>query len=383
MKSFFCKGLLLAIFSFPLLAIAQEPDSLDIMIGQMIMAGVRDYQDPEIRKELEEDLAAGRAGGIILFEKNVLPENSKQELADMILKLQEKSRSPLLVAIDEEGGKVNRLKPKYGFHKPPSAQFMGKMDNYDSTVYFSKLTARNLHNLGINVNFAPSVDVNINPENPIIGGKERSFSPDFRKVAYHAAAYIRGHDDVGIATSLKHFPGHGSSKNDTHLGVADVSNTWQLEEIYPYQMLIDSGLVRAVMTSHVVNRSLDESMLPGTLSPKVVNGLLRAHLGFDGVVFTDDMQMKAITSQYGVENSVQLAIKAGVDVMVFANNVTGHDVVTVRRVHAAIRKMVTDNEISVARIEQSYARIRKMKWSLGLLEPNYVKNLERRLKALY
>ncbi|MEM9326182.1 MAG: glycoside hydrolase family 3 N-terminal domain-containing protein [Bacteroidota bacterium] len=384
MKSIFLKSLALLMFcSSGIIALGQAKDSLDTMIGQMIMAGVRDYANSAIRTELFEDLGSGKVGGVILFEKNVVPQNSKQELSEMILKLQQKSMRSLLVAIDEEGGKVNRLKPKYGFHKPPSAQFLGKMDNYDSTAYFSKLNARNLQNLGINVNFAPCVDVAVNPNNPIIAGKERSFSSDFRKVAYHAAAYIRGHDEVGVATSLKHFPGHGSSKNDTHLGVADVSDTWLVEEIYPYQMLLDSGLVKAVMTSHVVNRSLDESKKPGTLSPKIVNGLLRGHLGFDGVVFTDDMQMKAITDHYGVENSVKLAIEAGVDVLVFANNVVDHEVVTVRQVHAIIKQMVADKVISRARIEQSYGRIMKMKWELGLLEPNYVKNLERRLKELY
>jgi len=264
-------------------------DSLEIKIGQMIMGGVRDYYDPSIKSELLEDLEAGKLGGIILFEKNLLPVDSKKELSNMILEAQEKSPYPLLVGIDEEGGRVNRLKPKYGFHKPPSAQQLGEIGSLDSTQLYSEKTAKNLHDLGININFAPNVDVNINPDNPIIGQIGRSFSEDYKEVTRHAQAYIKGHDQYMIGTALKHFPGHGSSEDDTHLGIADVSTTWLIEELYPYQALIDSGIVKAVMTSHVINRSLDEKKLPGAHAHKIVAGVLRNHLRYQGVVFYDEM----------------------------------------------------------------------------------------------
>ena len=352
------------------------------MIGQMIMGGVRDFYDTGIKQELLADIKAGRLGGIILFEKNLLPVDSKKELASLILECQKNSNTPLLVSIDEEGGRVNRLKPKYGFHKPPSAESLGKINNLDTTRYYSGLTAKALYDLGINVNFAPNVDVNINPDNPVIGKIGRSFSSDYQTVAAHAAAYISGHDEYNIATAIKHFPGHGSSKDDTHLGVADVSETWVIEEIYPYKMLIDSNVVKAVMTSHVVNRSLDESKLPGTLSNKIVNGVLRGLLGFDGVVFTDDMQMKAIADNYGLEKSIELAINGGVDVLVFANNVPNHDVVTVREVFDMINQMVSEGQITKQRITESYQRITALKGQLGLLEPNYSRKLQKRLKDL-
>ena len=360
----------------------QKKDSLEIMIGQMIMGGVRDFYDTGIKQELLADIKAGRLGGIILFEKNLLPVDSKKELASLILECQKNSNTPLLVSIDEEGGRVNRLKPKYGFHKPPSAESLGKINNLDTTRYYSGLTAKALYDLGINVNFAPNVDVNINPDNPVIGKIGRSFSLDYQTVAAHAAAYISGHDEYNIATAIKHFPGHGSSKDDTHLGVADVSETWVIEEIYPYKMLIDSNVVKAVMTSHVVNRSLDESKLPGTLSNKIVNGVLRGLLGFDGVVFTDDMQMKAIADNYGLEKSIELAINGGVDVLVFANNVPNHDVVTVREVFDMINQMVSEGQITKQRITESYQRITALKGQLGLLEPNYSRKLQKRLKDL-
>lgn len=378
------KNLFIALVLFQVSALqAQETDSLDLMIGQMIMAGVRDFYDDTLKTELLEDLESGKVGGIILFEKNILPVNSKAEFAKMVMETQKKAAIPLLVAIDEEGGRVNRLKPKYGFHKPPSAQMLGAMDDLDSTTFYSEKTAMALSSIGINVNFAPSVDVNINTENPIIGKIGRSFSQDYAQVATQAQAYITGHDNHRIATVLKHFPGHGSSKNDTHLGVADVSNTWLIEEIYPYKQLIDSGMVRGVMTSHVVNRSLDESKLPGTLSKKIVGGLLRNHLGFDGVVFTDDMQMRAIADHYGLKRAIKLAIQAEVDVLVFANNVPNHQVVSVRETFEIIKQLVQEGEITIDRIREAYVRVTAMKQSLGLLDKDYVKKLNKRLKVLY
>ncbi len=362
---------------------AQEKDSLDIMIGQMIMTGIRDYYDPEIKAALVRDLEAGKIGGVVLFEKNLLPENTQAELAKMNVAIQKKVEIPLFITIDEEGGRVNRLKPKYGFHKPPSAQALGEIDNVDSTRFYSEKTAKTLYDLGININFAPNVDVNINPDNPIIGKIGRSFSPDHNEVAQHARAYIEGHNNHNIGTALKHFPGHGSSKNDTHLGIADVSDTWLIEEIFPYQSLVDEGIVRGVMTSHVVNRSLDGSKLPGTLSKKIVQGVLRDHLGYEGVVFTDDMQMKAIADNYGLENAIILAVNAGVDVLIFANNVADYNLVTVERVFDIIKEGVATDKISVETIRKSYKRVMALKKDLGLLEDNYPKKLQKRLKGLY
>ena len=376
---------LLAVFLFaPFFSFGQIPgDSLNLMIGQMIMIGVPDFYDSQQKQQLLEDLAAGKIGGVILFEKNILPVNPKGELAKMISEIQSSANLPVFVSIDEEGGRVNRLKPKYGFHKPPSAAKIGQWDNSDSTFLYASKTAKNLHSLGINVNYAPSVDVNINPRNPVIGKIDRSFSADYQKVTEHARTVIAAHDSNQIATVLKHFPGHGSSKNDTHLGIADVSDTWLIEELYPYKALIEEGAVKGIMTSHVVNRSLDSLKLPGTLSQKMVNGLLRNFLGYQGVVFSDDLQMGAITQHYGREKAILLAIKAGVDVLMFANNVNLSDIATSQEVIKTIRQLVESGEISPERIRLSYQRITKLKTELGLFSPNYIKSLEKRLKILY
>ncbi|MDW3196365.1 MAG: glycoside hydrolase family 3 N-terminal domain-containing protein [Cytophagales bacterium] len=346
---------------------SQEQDSLDIMIGQMIMAGVRDFQQTDLREELLLNLEQGKIGGVVLFEKNVPKTNTKQGLIAMIDTLQAHASIPLLVSIDEEGGIVNRLKPKYGFDDPPSAQQLGAWDNTDTTYFYAQRIADNLKSLGINLNYAPVVDLNVNPKNPIIGGIGRSFSADYLEVVEHAAVYIQAHRDANVGTALKHFPGHGSSAKDTHKGIADVSKTFVIEELYPYKMLIDSGKVDAVMTSHVMNRILADS-LPGTLSKRVVDGVLRGFLGYDGVVFSDDMQMKAITNHYGLETSVKLSILAGVDILVYANHVLEKDVIPVNKLFNLMKQLVNSGEIPEERIRESYKRIMDFKVQLGLLE---------------
>lgn len=345
---------------------AQEQDSLDIMIGQMIMIGLGDFNKLEKKAPVFEAVRSGKAGGIILFEKNLAPKKTSENLRAILDYAQSQATIPLFVSIDEEGGRVNRLKTKYGFPKTVTAQYLGDLDNPDSTAFYARKTAATLRKLGINMNFAPSVDVNINPNNPVIGKIGRSYSSDYQKVIRHAEQVIEAHELYGVVTVLKHFPGHGSSKNDSHLGMADVSNTWRFEELYPYKALIDSGTVRAVMTAHIVNATTDESKLPSTLSKKAISGVLRGFLGYDGVVVTDDMQMKAISAEYGLEEAIKMSIQAGVDILLFANNVPDYDMVTADQLHSIIKKFVESGEISPERIRQSYDRIQALKSSIDI-----------------
>jgi beta-N-acetylhexosaminidase len=357
----------------------QATDSLDIMIGQMIMVGLNKFDDKEEKARTLNAIRQGRISGIILFEKDLKKTNTQKELSKLVWELQEDAPIPLFMGIDEEGGKVNRLKSKYGFPKTVSAQYLGEIDNLDSTRHYAFLTAGTLSQFGFNVNYAPTVDVNINPANPVIGGVERSYSGDYHKVVEHAQEVIRMHDSVQLATVLKHFPGHGSSDKDTHLGIADVSETWLLEELYPYKALLDSGLVRAVMSSHIVNRTLDERMLPATLSDKMIQGILRDLLGFEGVVFSDDMHMGAISKHYGFKEAVIMAIQAGVDVLMFSNNIYEDEQTSAYDLYQVIRSAVTSGQISRDRIEQSYQRIMALKGNLGLLEETYINRLEQKL----
>jgi beta-N-acetylhexosaminidase len=351
---------------------AQVMDSLALKIGQMILIGM---PKAEVDSAVLHEVAAGKAGSIILFEKNIPKTDSYAGLKKMLWTYQKAAPIPLFIAIDQEGGKVNRLKEKYGFPRSITATASGKAKTLDSVKFYSSSTAATLAGLGFNVNFAPCVDVAVNPDNTVIVKVERSFSANEDTVTMMAREYVKEHRKAGVITSLKHFPGHGSSKEDTHFGVADVTNTWSERELKPYQSLLASGDVDAVMTSHIVNKNLDKSGLPGTLSTEIIDGVLRKKLGFQGVVFSDDMQMHAIAKQYGMEESIRLAIHAGVDIFCFSNNIQGSEERTVDKVYATIRGFVESGQISKARIDESFRRIMKLKKQLNYTASDYRKEL--------
>lgn len=340
---------------------AQQRDSLDIKIGQMLIIGFPKADvDPIVLREIRE----GKVGSIIIFEKNIPARNSFVALKKISWTYQKAASIPLFICIDQEGGKVNRLKDKYGFPKSITADAMGRANSLDSVRFYAEATAATLAGLGINVNFAPVVDLAADVNNPVIYKHGRAFSNNEDSVSLLAMEFIKQHRKYGVITSLKHFPGHGSSKEDTHLGIADVTNYWTDRELKPYKMLIDSGYADAVMTSHIVNRNLDKQGFPGTLSSDILNGILRQRLNFNGLVFSDDMQMHAITKNYGLEEAIRLAINAGVDIMTFSNNITGSDERTVDRVHEIIRAMVEKGDIKRERIDASFRRIMKVKSQL-------------------
>ncbi|MEQ6121678.1 glycoside hydrolase family 3 N-terminal domain-containing protein [Reichenbachiella sp. MALMAid0571] len=338
--------------------------SLEVMIGQMIITGIGDFSYITEKEEILTEIEKGYITGVVLFEKNINKNSPEKQLKRTIDMLQSKSSIPLFISIDEEGGRVNRLKPKYGFPATTTAQNLGETDNLDSTRFYANKTASLLADLGININLAPNVDVNVNPKNPVIGGMGRSYSSDEKIVAKHAAQVIRTHHENGVLTVLKHFPGHGSSHADTHLGIADVTDYWQFRELMPYKYLIDSALADGIMTAHIINGHLDENKLPATLSPFIINNILRNVLGYNGVVFSDDMQMHAISKHYGFEQSLKMAIDAGVDVLMFANMVEENERKTASQIHSAILNMVNSGDVTQERIATSYRRIIKMKSSL-------------------
>jgi len=336
-------------------------DSLDIKIGQMILTG---FPKDEVDPMLLESVRQGKVGSIIIFEKNIPPRNSYLALKKITWTYQRASPIPLFIAIDQEGGRVNRLKEKYGFPRSVSAARLGKT-TLDSVTFYSQITAATLSGLGINLNFAPVVDLATNPDNPIIAKVERAFSKNADSVAQYASAFVREHNRIGVLTALKHFPGHGSSMSDTHLDMTDVTGSWAEAELIPYIKLIQEGLADAVMTAHIVNGRLDQNKLPATLSPRIIDGLLRRGIGFNGVVFSDDMQMHAISKHYSFEESIKLAILAGVDILCFTNNIQGSQERTVDKVHGIIRNFVLDGTIPASRIDESFRRIMALKRRLG------------------
>ena len=263
--------------------------------------------------------AKNRGTAPLLLVPPVRNVQSPQQLKALTASLQALAQTPLLIGIDQEGGMVNRLKEKYGFPPFPSAQSLGAQRDLSATRAAAALTAQTLARAGVNLNLAPDVDVNLNPDNPVIGKLERSFSADPAVVSAHAAAWIEAHQAQGVLTTLKHFPGHGSSRDDSHLGLVDVTQTWSRRELEPFAHLIGAGQADVVMTAHVFNANLDPRF-PATLSRNVIGGILRGELGYSGVVMSDDMQMRAISQYYGFDSAIEAAINAGVDILAFANN---------------------------------------------------------------
>ena len=341
-------------------------DSLKIKISQMLIFGIGDAQKVLEEDSLLEAYSNTHLGGIILFEKNISKKRSKSHLKALIDEIQSVSKIPSFVAIDEEGGKVNRLKPMYGFHVTRSAKYLGEINNLDSTYFYAKKTSDLLKEIGVNVNFAPVVDLALNTSN-FIYNAERSFGKDSDRVFFHARNVVNAHRENDIVTVLKHFPGHGSSTTDTHKEFTDVSSSWIVEELFPYHKMMIEDKVDAIMTSHVVNSKIDDSMLPATLSERSINKLLRGFMDYKGVVFSDDMQMGAITKNFGLKESIIYAINAGVDILIFSNNQLYKDQVKPDEVISIIEDGVRNGEISLLSINESFKRIHNLKKKINLI----------------
>ena len=349
--------------------------SLREEIGQLLVVGFRGCVPAEC-DVIVRDLREHHLGGVILFDQDMTggtidTANRRRNIAspaqvkELVAFLQRQARVPLLVSIDQEGGRVNRLKPAYGFPGSISHEELGRLDQPAATYRHAALTAQTLAGLGINLNLAPVVDLDANPDNPIIKGKRRSFAADPEVVACHAAEFVRAHRDRHVLTCTKHFPGHGSAAGDTHLGLVDVTATWNDRELIPFQRLIEAGLCDAVMSAHVFNAKLDPTH-PATLSRAVLTELLRGRLGFQGVIMSDDMEMKAISSHYGLENSVPAAINAGVDLLCFGNNLS-YDPGIAGKAIAIIARAVDSGTLPESRIHESCERVLALKRKAAII----------------
>jgi len=339
----------------------KQSDSLDIKIGQLIIFGF--YGTVVNSNDLVyKAVKDGKVGSILIYSRNLTQKNTAQNLKNLISNFQSASPIPLFISIDQEGGIVNRLKPQLGFPIMPSAKWIGEMNNPDTTKYYADKMARTLSELGINLNYAPVLDV-FNPLCPVLGARQRCYSNDPDIITKHAGITIESHHYFGVKTVVKHFPGHGNSLMDSHLGLTDVTKTWRPYELLPYKYLIETNKADAVMTAHIVNGKLDPTLLPATLSKKILTGLLRDSLGFKGVIFSDDMMMKAISEQYKLEDAIFKAMYAGVDVLMFSNHITGIKNYEPANIHAIIKKLVLSGKISMEQVDASYNRVMTLKMS--------------------
>lgn len=329
----------------------------------MIIAGFfgTKQSDPGFQQILA-DLEGGLIGGVIILGRNVGTREDLEQMVDRIRTC--KCATPPFIAVDDEGGTVERLGKNIGMPETPSAATVAEGSIRSAHNAYASL-AEKLSSLHFNTNLAPVVDVNRNPANPIIGQRQRSFGSDTGTVVKYAAAFIEEHRKRNIITVLKHFPGHGSSTADSHAGIADVTASWSPEELKPFKRLIASGLADAVMVGHLANFSRWGNVATQS-GAHAIDRMLRRDLRYDGVVVTDDLAMKAILDGKQASAAAVAAINAGADLMIVTRLSEEDETSDVgREINQAITAAACSHEIEADAIQRSAARISKLKsrWS--------------------
>jgi beta-N-acetylhexosaminidase len=347
-----------------------SPKDKSTLIGQMLMVGLQGTS-PEDAKSFFNSLDERSIGGVILYDQNMTstPPSSHNILSPAQVKafnetLQSLSETPLLIGVDKEGGQVNRIKKEYGFPATKSWAHLGKINDLEETRKQAERTAQTLSDYGFNLNLAPVLDLSTNSSS-FIAKKERCSSNNPNIVFKHAKVLIDSHLKYRVLTVGKHFPGQGSSGEDTHEGFNAVSDSWSDIELIPYRQLIENQSLNAVMTSHLFHRGLDPDH-PATLSFNILNKLLRKELEFNGIIFSDDPQMKAISAHYDLKKTLELMINAGVDIFCFGNNLI-YDPDIVEKVHMTINQLLEEESISEYQLRASFNKIMNFKSIIGLV----------------
>jgi beta-N-acetylhexosaminidase len=340
------------VFSIVFISSLYAEVSLEKQVGQMLMVGFYGTSAPA-NSQICKDIKKYNLGAVILFDYNPVnkkkPKNisNKTQLKKLTSQLQACSADgKLLIAVDQEGGKVQRLKSKYGFYgKFPKASDVIKMDQSKIKSTYTKMSAE-LKSVGINYDLAPVVDLDINMKNHVIHGLGRSFGKDPKIVAKYASTFIDAMHSNGVLTSIKHFPGHGSSVGDTHKGFVDVTNLWKEVELEPYRLLKDKA--DTVMVAHVFNKKLDATY-PASLSFKTITKMLRWKLGYQ---------------KYGLKNTLKLAINAGDDILLIGNQLDPKKVKSTKVLVTTIMELVKSGDVKSKSITKAYNRIQKLKEKL-------------------
>ncbi len=328
--------------------------TLEQQIGQLIIAG---FHGTTVSPEITELIQRRHIGGIILFARNIREPEQTLELTTRLQALAKEAGHvyPLLIAVDQENGVVRRL--GQGSTVFPGSMAVAATGSTELEYEIAQATARELRALGMNMNLAPVLDANNNPANPVIG--VRSFGEDPHSVADYGVAAIQGYQDAGVMSCAKHFPGHGDTITDSHLALPTIPHTLErLDEVelVPFKAAIASG-VDSIMIGHpTFPRLTDSQNIPATISPRIVRDVLRNQMGYDGVVVTDDMEMRAITETVGTERGVVLALKAGNDLACVSHR---HD----RQIGAldAMRAAVASGELPAETVRQAVERVLRLK----------------------
>jgi beta-N-acetylhexosaminidase len=310
--------------------------------GQLLFCG---FDGTTVPEDLAALISAGRIGGIVLFSRNIESPEQVRALTAHLHRLAPED-TPLMIGIDQEGGRVQRLRGPWTVWPPMRA--VGDRDAPDLTEAVARALAKELSDLGIHLDFAPCVDVDTNPDNPVIG--DRSFGRSAERVGEHAGYFIRAMQAAGVAACAKHFPGHGDTATDSHFEMPRLDHDLErlrAIELPPFRAAIDAG-VASIMTAHVLLPALDRER-PATLAPEVM-GLLRDELEYNGVVFSDDLEMKAVADHFSARELVQGCVASGVDALLVCSS-------------AELRDDVLDEleHVPFASVADSLERMRRLK----------------------
>lgn len=330
--------------------------SLEAEVGQLFVAG---FAGTEIDPELVRLARAERLTGAILFRRNIGSLESARALTDALHAARD--RDPLLVAVDQEGGRVQRLRTP--FPELPPMRAFGRAGRPKLAAEAGEIVGAALRVMGFDQCYAPVLDVDSNPANPVIG--DRAFSDDPEVVSALGVAFAKGLGTADIAACGKHFPGHGDTHLDSHIDLPTLPHDLERlrsVELRPFEAAARADLP-SLMTAHVVFEALDPGT-PATLSKRVITELLRGELGYQGVVVSDDLEMKAIADHYGVEEAAVLAIEAGCDQVLIC-----HHLDLVDRAFDAVLEAVRDGRLPEARVREAAGRVRKMKQACVRIEP--------------
>ena len=327
--------------------------TLNDKIGQMLMVGfLGSKPQGKWARRLATQIADGEVGGVVFLGHNFKTKPGVLGLTKLFGSTG--ARHAPFLALDMEGGFVQRLGEKLNYEKIPPAQTIAEtMSPRQAKVVFDKL-ATMTRQAGFNVNLGPVADLLITPKNPVIGKWKRSYSADPKKVFSYAQQFIAAHRQQKILTVLKHFPGHGSSLSDSHDGFVDISKTWSAKELKPFKALIKSGDAVAIMPGHVILRAGESK--PVSLSKRDLNGLLRKKLKFSGLVISDDLQMSAIRENFTYPETLVLAINAGVDVLMISNTVKPDLDLPIKTIKI-IKRAIKNKQIKKSSIDSAYNRI--------------------------
>lgn len=346
-----------------------KPDpELNRMIGQMVLVGFpgRQPSDAGVRN-VARQLEDGAVGGVILMSRNIESPAQVRRLTRHLAQAGEGRPTPF-IGVDQEGGYVQRLARTKGFKTHPSAERLGARNDPQGAYSAYRDLALELREYGFNLNFGPVVDLNNNPANPIIGRLKRSFGKNPEHVSAFAKAFVFAHNESGVLTAAKHFPGHGSSETDSHDELVDISQSWTEKELRPYRRLIEAQAIDMIMVGHLSHPSFsDTPETPVSLSNKGVTDVLRDSMNYDGVVITDDLDMRGVRQNTSFEERIVGAVEAGNDILLISNS-NGYDSDLAERVRSVIRQAIDAGRLSVERIRASYQRIMALKDELARLQ---------------